>query len=327
MVGLLKFTAVVDVLLHTTWLDTAFIIAFGLTNTVAVIGVPGQPLAVGVMVNVTVTGAFVVFVNAPLILPMPLAAIPVTATVLSLVQLNVVPLTLPLSIMVVIVPAEQMVCEDGVATTFGVGLTNTVAVIGVPGQPLAVGVMVNVTVTGVFVVFVNAPLILPVPLAAIPVTEPVLFLVQLKVVPLTLPLNTIVVIVAAEQMVCDDDVATAFGVGLTKTVAVMGIPGQPLAVGVTVKVTVTGVFVVFVKAPLILPAPLAAIPVAVALLSLVQLYIVPGTMPVSTIGVIVAPEHPVCVDGVATAFGIGLTVTDVPAEGEEEQPKDVTITV
>ena len=38
------------------------------------------------MVNVTVTGALVVFVNEPLILPLPFAAIPVTAAVLSLVH-------------------------------------------------------------------------------------------------------------------------------------------------------------------------------------------------------------------------------------------------
>ena len=173
--------------------------------------------------------------------------------------------------MVVIDAAEQIVCEEGVATAFGVGLTKTVAVIGVPGQPLAVGVIVKVTVNGAFVVFVNVPLILPVPLAAIPVTATVLSLVQLYVVPLTLPLSTIVVIVAAEQMVCDDGVATAFGVGLTNTVAVIGVPVQPLAVGVMVKVTVTGAFVVLVNAPLISPAPLAAIPVTATVLSLVQL--------------------------------------------------------
>ena len=46
-----------------------------------------QPLAVGVMVNVTVTGAVVVLVNAPVMLPDPLAAMPVAAAVLSLVQL------------------------------------------------------------------------------------------------------------------------------------------------------------------------------------------------------------------------------------------------
>ena len=63
----------------------------------------------------------------------------------------------------------------------------------------------------------------------------------------------------------------AFGVGLTKTVAVVVDPTQPLAVGVMVKVTVTGANVVFVKEPaIVLPEPLAAIPVVVALLSLVQ---------------------------------------------------------
>jgi hypothetical protein len=198
----------------------------GLTSTVAVIDAPVHPLAVGVIVNVTVIGALVVLVSVPLILPLPLAAIPVTGTVLSLVQLKVVPATLPLSTIVVIGMAEHTVCAAGVATAFGVGLTNTVAVIGAPGQPLAVGVIVNVTVTGANVVLVNAPLILPEPLAAIPVTETVLSLVQLYVVPTTLPLSTIVVIVAAEQMVCDDEVATAFGVGLTVMVNCIGVPVQ-----------------------------------------------------------------------------------------------------
>ena len=72
-----------------------------------------------------------------------------------------------------------MVCELGVATALGVGLTKTVAVIDVPEQPLAVGVIVYVTVCGVNVVFVSEPLIFPMPLAAIPVTFPVLSLVQL----------------------------------------------------------------------------------------------------------------------------------------------------
>ena len=108
-----------------------------------------------------------------------------------------------------------MICDDGVATALGVGLTNTVAVIGAPGQPLAVGVIVNVTVTGAAVVLVNEPLMLPLPLAAIPVTVTVLSLVQSKVVPATAPDSTIVVIVAPEQIVCDGGVATASGVGFT----------------------------------------------------------------------------------------------------------------
>jgi hypothetical protein len=90
-----------------------------------------------------------------------------------------VPLTLPLKAMVVMAAPEQTVCDAGVLTALGVGFTSTVAVTGEPAHPFAVGVMVNVTVTGAAVVFVNAPLILPDPLAAIPVTEAVLSLVQL----------------------------------------------------------------------------------------------------------------------------------------------------
>ena len=161
------------------------------------------------------------------------------------------------------------------ATAFGVGFTTTVAVIVAPVQVIPAlvndGVIVNVTVTGALVVLVSEPLILPVPLAAIPVTVPVLFLVQLNTVPVTLPVNAIVVMAEPEQMVCDGGVATASGIGFTTTVAVMDEPVQPLAVGVMVKVTVIGALVVLVNEPPISPVPFAAIPVTVALLSLVQL--------------------------------------------------------
>lgn len=58
----------------------------GFTVTVAVVDGPVQPLADGVIVKVTVTGAVVVLVNVPVILPEPFAAIPVTVAVLSRVQ-------------------------------------------------------------------------------------------------------------------------------------------------------------------------------------------------------------------------------------------------
>jgi len=172
-----------------------------LTRTVAVIAVPVQPFAVGVIVKVTVTGALVVFVKVPEMFPLPLAAMPVTAAVLSLVHAYVVLLTAPVKAMVVIADAEQIVCEDGVAVAFGIGLTKTAAVIAVPAQPFAVGVIVKVTVTGALVVFVNVPEIFPLPLAAMPVTVAVLSLVQAYVVPLTAPVNAIVVIADAEQIV------------------------------------------------------------------------------------------------------------------------------
>ena len=89
------------------------------------------------------------------------------------------PLTLLLNETGVIVAPEQIVCDEGVATALGFGFTNTVAVIGVPEQLVVVGVIVNVTVTGAVVILVNVPLILPAPLADMPVTEVVLFLVQL----------------------------------------------------------------------------------------------------------------------------------------------------
>jgi len=86
------------------------------------------------MVKVTVIGALVVLVSVPDILPVPLFAIPVTVTVLSLTQLYTVPATLPLITIVVIGTPEQTVCEDGVATAFGIGFTVTVAVVDGPVQ-------------------------------------------------------------------------------------------------------------------------------------------------------------------------------------------------
>ena len=83
----------------------------------------------------------------------------------------------------------------------GPALTVTVAVMGVPMHPFAVGVMVNVTVTALLVELVRLPLISPEPLGNIPVTVAVLSLVQLKMVEGTVPDKTIVVIASPEQMV------------------------------------------------------------------------------------------------------------------------------
>ena len=88
-----KVIAAVGEPLHSTWLATGLTVGVGLTTTVAVMGVPGQPLAVGVMVKVTVIGALVGLVKVPLIgVPEPLIGMPVTMG-LSLTQLNVVPAT------------------------------------------------------------------------------------------------------------------------------------------------------------------------------------------------------------------------------------------
>lgn len=71
-----------------------------------------------------------------------------------------------------------------------------------------------------------------------------------------------------EQMVCEDGVAVATGLGFTSTLARLV---QLFVEGVTVNVTYSGAVVVLVKVPLIVPDPLLAIPVTPAVLFLVQL--------------------------------------------------------
>ena len=75
-------------------------------------------------------------------------------------------------------PDERIVWLEGVRTVLGDGFTRTVAVIADPAHVVAVGVIVKVTVIGAAVVLVSVPLMFPLPLAAIPVTEAELSLVQ-----------------------------------------------------------------------------------------------------------------------------------------------------
>lgn len=196
----------------------------------------------------------------------------------------------------------------------GSGLTRTVACTGMPGHPLATGVMVNVTNTGLAVLLINVPEILPVPLLPIVPVTAGLFLVQLKVVPVTAELNAIVVILAPEQMDCDAGVDTTSGVGFTSTDVDMELPGQPLAVGVTVKVTVTGFILLLISVPEIFPLPLLPIVPVTAGLSLVQLNVVDGTAPLNAIEVILLPEQTTWLTGDAFASGIGLTTRPASTE-------------
>jgi len=84
--GLLNVIPVIDAPEHIDWLGVlATTVGIGLTTTVAVVVAPLH-VPEDVIVKVTVTGASVVFVNDPEISPEPLAAIPVTAVVLSLVH-------------------------------------------------------------------------------------------------------------------------------------------------------------------------------------------------------------------------------------------------
>ena len=166
------------------------------------------------------------------------------------------------------------------ALAFGLELTRTVAVIDGPLQPPDNGVMVNVVVCGVLVVFVRVPEILLLPLEAMPVRLVVFVRVQLYVVPPRVLLSAIVVIVLAEHVVWLEGVAVATGEGWTVMVNVFEDPVQPFADGVTVIVATTAVVPLFVAVKeAILPVPLAANPMLV--LSLVQLNVVPVTAPVN----------------------------------------------
>ena len=136
------------------------------------------------IVKGTVIGALVALVSVPLIGdPAPLAGIPVTVATLSLTHVYVVPATGPLNTIGVIADPEQIVCDAGVAVAVGVGYTVTVAVIVGPVHVtpalVYVGVMVKVTVIVALVVLLSVPDILPVPLAAMPVTVATLSLTQL----------------------------------------------------------------------------------------------------------------------------------------------------
>ncbi len=83
VVGLVKITAVVGEPLHTTWFAGWFTIGVGLTVMVKVIGVPGQPLAIGVTVIVATSGALVAFVATKLAMsPEPAGARPIAGVLL-----------------------------------------------------------------------------------------------------------------------------------------------------------------------------------------------------------------------------------------------------
>ena len=77
-----------------------------------------------------------------MLFPLPAEA-PVTLPpgAIAIVQANVVA-GVVLESAILVVPAEQIVWEDGVAVTFGFGFTVTTTSIGMPEHPLAVGVTV-----------------------------------------------------------------------------------------------------------------------------------------------------------------------------------------
>ena len=130
------------------------------------------------------------------------------------------------------VAPEQILCALGVAVIVGAGFTVTVAVIGVPAHPPAVGVIVYTAVPADVEVALRACEMVEPEEAEAPLTF-VCVTVHAKVAPPVL-LVRLMVVVAAEQIVCELGVAVADGAGFTVTVAVIGEPAQEFAVGVIV---------------------------------------------------------------------------------------------
>ncbi len=157
------------------------VLSCGITCTKAFCGIPGQPLATGVIWNTTVRVAVAGLVSVTDMgtdTPVALDEEATTSLTLVIVQLKVAPDTLELS-PILVVPPLQTVPVRLLMVTEGVGLTTTEVVTGVPLQPSAVGVTVNSTVCGALVLLVRATeMELPEPLA-VPLTSPVLFLDQL----------------------------------------------------------------------------------------------------------------------------------------------------
>lgn len=230
------------------------------------------------------------------------------------VQEKVVPVTLPARATEVVAP-EQIVCDAGVAVTFGVGFTVMVTVTGLPEQPPADGVIVYTTVPAVLPVADNV-CAMEEPLPAEAPDAPLCVTVQENVVPATLLLNVTDVAVP-EQIVWVAGVAVTTGIGFTVMVTVTGVPVHPLADGVIEYTAVPAVVPVAVSVCAIdvpLPADAPDTPVCVT----VQEKVVPVVkldkeMPV------VPPEQIVCDEGVAVANGIGFTVM-VTVTGVPEQP-------
>ena len=191
-----------------------------------------------------------------------------------------------------------------------------------PTQLLAAGVTVIVAVTGSAILFVpEKEAISPVPLAARPMDGSEF--VQVNVVPGVVLVKLVAKIIPALQITISEGTTTT-GVGFTVIVYEDGVPGQPLAVGVTVIVAVTGFAVLFIPVKDgVLPVPLAARPIEAS--ELIQSNVAPGVVLVYAEAATTKPLQITLSTGTTTA-GPGFTVI-VNEEGVPGQPLAVSVTV
>lgn len=159
-------------------------------------GAPAHPFITGVMVKLTVAWVLPGLLRVPLMLPDPFAGMPVTVK-LSLTQFKTAPAVVLDGMMVLILLCEQIVWVEEFTDATAVGLTTTVAVDIFPGHPLAVPVILIVTVCGSVPLFAKLPLMFVVPDIGMAELIPTgLSLVQVKLVPEVALLNTILLIAA-----------------------------------------------------------------------------------------------------------------------------------
>ena len=240
---------------------------------VKVSGVPGHPLASGVMVISATEGELLLLVALNIgMLSVPLAASPFAGMLL--VHVKVVPAPTGLEKVVGRVTSPLQYIWSRIELTVGVGFMVMVYVSGVPGHPLAAGVMVISAIAGEMPLLVALKTgMLPVPLVASPFAG--MLLVHVNVVPAPTGLETGVASVTSPLQYIWFKIALTVGVGFTVIVKVSGVPTHPLAAGVIVISATEGESPVLVALKNgMLPVPLAARPFAGMLL--VHVNVVPA---------------------------------------------------
>lgn len=247
---------------------------------------------------VATTGAVVVLVATnDAILPDPLAANPIDGVLLVQLKTTLLPPLPLLGLVNVIAFDPEPLHNTWLATAFtvAVGFTVIKNVVGIPTQftpPFTkVGVTVIVATTGAVVELVAMNVgIFPAPAAASPIDGALFVQLNITLPPVAGLLNATA---AVDDPLHKTWLATAFtvAIGLTVIVNVMGKPVHPFGdVGVTVIVAVIAlVRLLAVTNDGIFPVPLAANPIEGLLFT--QLYVVPATPLLNTIGKVVALAH------------------------------------
>ena len=304
--------------LQTDTLGSGVAMGIGLTVTTIVYGDPIQPLKIGVMIMIELTGLDVEFIAVKGgMKPVPAGCNPIEG--LELVQVYVAPAGIKDKNIFTNAPAQTGWLD--VANTMGVGLTVIVKTSGTPTQEFKVGVTVTVEVTGPVVILdAKKAGVLPLPLAAKPME--VLEFVQAKVAPKGVLENVFNGTELFEQNERSSSGVTV-GAGLTVMVKVSNGPGHPLLSGIMTMAEVIGFVVEFVAVNCGMKLnPTVGNPIAV--FEFVHVYAAPAGIIVGNI-LTEAPAQTVWLETLTTK-GIAFTFTVIALESPEH-PFKVAVTL